>query len=88
MLLMCRQANEHTSFVFLEVDDRMTFVPLRLAHLVQKEGSELDKRTIRSSPLGKDRNHNRYWFFSKEGRIFVESNDSASWGYYSGKDEV
>ncbi|KAK7318379.1 hypothetical protein RJT34_03078 [Clitoria ternatea] len=49
---------------------------------------ELEKRFIRRSPLGKDRDHNRYWWFRRDGRIFVESCDSKEWGYYSSKEEL
>jgi hypothetical protein len=45
-------------------------------------------QSVRTSPLGKDRLYNRYWFFRREGRIFVESADSKEWGYYSTKEEV
>ncbi|TKY60491.1 vacuolar cation/proton exchanger 5 [Spatholobus suberectus] len=49
---------------------------------------EMEKRFIRSSPLGKDRDHNRYWWFRRDGRIFVENCDSKAWGYYSSKEEL
>ncbi|MED6168175.1 hypothetical protein PIB30_009392 [Stylosanthes scabra] len=49
---------------------------------------EMEKRPIRRSPLGKDRNYNRYWWFRRDGRIFVESSDSKEWGYYSSKEEL
>ncbi|KAF8411903.1 hypothetical protein HHK36_004461 [Tetracentron sinense] len=49
---------------------------------------EIEKRFIRTNPLGKDRNYSRYWFFRRDGRIFVESSDSKLWGYYSSKEEV
>ncbi|XVF58635.1 hypothetical protein PTKIN_Ptkin07bG0081800 [Pterospermum kingtungense] len=49
---------------------------------------EMEKRSIRTSPLGKDRNYNRYWWFRRDGRIFVESFDAKQWGYYSTKEEV
>lgn len=49
---------------------------------------EIEKRVIRTSPLGKDRDYNRYWFFRRDGRIFVESSDSVEWGYYSSKEEL
>ncbi|KAI5383965.1 uncharacterized protein LOC127105514 [Lathyrus oleraceus] len=49
---------------------------------------EMEKRTIRRSPLGKDRDYNRYWWFRRDGRIFVESCDSKEWGYYSTKEEL
>ncbi|KAL5174106.1 DDT domain-containing protein [Glycine soja] len=48
----------------------------------------MEKRFIRRSPLGKDRDHNRYWWFCRYGRIFVESCDSKNWGYYSSKEEL
>ncbi|KAE8669537.1 DDT domain-containing protein, putative isoform 3 [Hibiscus syriacus] len=31
--------------------------------------------------------YNRYWWFRRDGRIFVESCDSKQWGYYSAKEE-
>lgn len=49
---------------------------------------EIEKRFIRTSPLGKDRNHCRYWFFRRDGRIFVESADNTLWGYYQTKEEL
>ncbi|XVE83512.1 hypothetical protein DITRI_Ditri16bG0093500 [Diplodiscus trichospermus] len=49
---------------------------------------EMDKRSIRTNPLGKDRDYNRYWWFRRDGRIFVESSDAKQWGYYSSKEEV
>ncbi|PON83982.1 WSTF/Acf1/Cbp [Trema orientale] len=49
---------------------------------------EMEKRFVRTSPLGKDKHHNRYWWFRRDGRIFVESPDSKQWGYYSSKEEL
>ncbi|XP_027341484.1 DDT domain-containing protein DDB_G0282237-like [Abrus precatorius] len=49
---------------------------------------EMEKRFIRRSPLGKDRDYNRYWWFRRDGRIFVESCDFKEWGYYSSKEEL
>ncbi|KAL2241313.1 UNVERIFIED_CONTAM: hypothetical protein Sindi_0772500 [Sesamum indicum] len=49
---------------------------------------EIEKRFIRTSPLGKDKNYCRYWFFRRDGRIFVESSDSTQWGYYQTKEEL
>ncbi|OIW17803.1 hypothetical protein TanjilG_02431 [Lupinus angustifolius] len=49
---------------------------------------EMEKRLISRSPLGKDRDYNRYWWFPRDWRIFVESSDSKEWGYYSSKEEV
>ncbi|KAK7369561.1 hypothetical protein VNO80_11601 [Phaseolus coccineus] len=49
---------------------------------------EMEKRFVRRSPLGKDRDYNRYWWFRRDGRIFVESCDSKEWGYYSSKEEI
>ncbi|KAK4477747.1 hypothetical protein RD792_017008 [Penstemon davidsonii] len=49
---------------------------------------EIEKRIIRASPLGKDKNYCRYWFFRSNGRIFVESSDSTQWGYYRTKEEL
>uniref|UniRef100_A0A0D9W599 DDT domain-containing protein n=1 Tax=Leersia perrieri TaxID=77586 RepID=A0A0D9W599_9ORYZ len=51
-------------------------------------GTEMDKQSIQSSSLGKDRSYNRYWFFGDEGRLFVESADFKVWGYYSTKEEL
>lgn len=58
--------------------------------LLQHEQLERDqeKLVVLTTPLGKDRFHNRYWFFSREGRLFVESDDSSRWGYYAAKEEV
>ncbi|PKA66760.1 DNA mismatch repair protein MLH1 [Apostasia shenzhenica] len=49
---------------------------------------ESEKLSIRTNYLGKDRNYNRYWFFRREGRLFVEGLDSDKWGYYSTKEEL
>ncbi|KAJ4965770.1 hypothetical protein NE237_017619 [Protea cynaroides] len=49
---------------------------------------QMEKHFIRSNPLGKDRNYNRYWFFQSDGRVFVESSDSKLWGYYYTKEEL
>ncbi|XP_044481817.1 homeobox-DDT domain protein RLT1 isoform X3 [Mangifera indica] len=49
---------------------------------------EMEKRVISTNPLGKDRYYNRYWWFRRDGRIFVESSDSKQWGYYSSKEEL
>ncbi|XP_057972187.1 uncharacterized protein LOC131160480 isoform X3 [Malania oleifera] len=49
---------------------------------------EIEKRIVRTNPLGKDRHYNRYWFFRRDGRIFVESSDFKQWGYYSTKEEL
>lgn len=49
---------------------------------------ELEKLSIRTSSLGVDRNYNRYWFFRREGRLFIESSDSKQWGYYTTKEEL
>jgi hypothetical protein len=46
--------------------------------------------------LGKDRSHSKYWFFDVIdsalgfgcGRLFVESKDGSSWGYYHTRDQV
>ncbi|GAA0147644.1 hypothetical protein LIER_07295 [Lithospermum erythrorhizon] len=50
--------------------------------------SEIEKRYVCTHPLGKDRSHNRYWFFRRDGRIFVESSDFLKWGYYCTKGEL
>ncbi|KAI9114367.1 hypothetical protein K1719_014595 [Acacia pycnantha] len=49
---------------------------------------EMEKRFVRTSSLGKDRHYNRYWWFRRDGRIFVEGSDSKEWGYYSSKEEL
>ncbi|KAJ4908630.1 DDT domain-containing protein [Raphanus sativus] len=49
---------------------------------------EMEKIVIRTNPLGKDRNYNRYWWFRSSGRIFVEDSDCKEWGYYSSKEEL
>ncbi|XP_074292949.1 uncharacterized protein LOC141619826 [Silene latifolia] len=49
---------------------------------------ELEKRVIRTNSLGKDRDYNRYWFFRRDGRIFIESSDTKQWGFYSTKEEL
>lgn len=49
---------------------------------------EFDKYFVRRKPLGLDKDHNRYWYFPRESRLFVESEDSATWGYYQAKEEV
>ncbi|XP_024363483.1 uncharacterized protein [Physcomitrium patens] len=49
---------------------------------------EMDKLYVLTMPLGKDRFHNRFWFFNREGRLFVESEDSSRWGYYAAKEEL
>ncbi|KAK6923684.1 DDT domain [Dillenia turbinata] len=49
---------------------------------------EIEKCVIRTNPLGKDRHYNKYWFFLREGRIFIESSDSKQWGYYRTREEL
>lgn len=49
---------------------------------------EMEKIVIRTNPLGKDRDYNRYWWFRSNGRIFVEDSDSKEWSYYTSKEEV
>ncbi|CAD5331190.1 unnamed protein product [Arabidopsis thaliana] len=49
---------------------------------------EMEKIVIRTNPLGKDRDYNRYWWFRSNGRIFVENSDSEEWGYYTAKEEL
>lgn len=61
----------------------MLFVPQR-----EYFEREIEKWVISTNPLGKDRDHNRYWWFRRDGRIFIESSDSMQWGYYSLKEEV
>ncbi|KAK8934849.1 hypothetical protein KSP39_PZI014378 [Platanthera zijinensis] len=49
---------------------------------------EVEKLSIRTNCIGKDKDYNKYWFFRREGRLFVESFDSNDWGYYSTKEEL
>ncbi|KAJ6857987.1 DDT domain-containing protein [Populus alba x Populus x berolinensis] len=49
---------------------------------------EIEKRILHTNPLGKDRDYNRYWWFKRDGRMFVESSDSKLWGYYCCKEEI
>lgn len=49
---------------------------------------EMEKRFVRTNPLGKDRDYNRYWYFRKDSRVFVESCDHKEWGYYTTKTEL
>lgn len=49
---------------------------------------KMEKCFIRIDPLGKDRDHNRYWFFHREGRLFIESADHRQWGFYASKEEL
>ncbi|KAL5566356.1 hypothetical protein UlMin_029520 [Ulmus minor] len=49
---------------------------------------EMEKRLVCTNPLGKDRHYNRYWWFRRDWRIFVESADSKEWGFYSSKEEL
>ncbi|XWS44546.1 hypothetical protein CRYUN_Cryun15aG0055300 [Craigia yunnanensis] len=49
---------------------------------------EMEKRSVRTNSLGKDRDYNRYWWFRRDGKIYVESSDAKQWGYYSTKEEV
>ena len=66
------------------------FVHIFLSFLWQREffEREMEKRVICRNPLGKDRFYNRYLWFPRDGRIFIESSDSKEWGYYSSKEEV
>ncbi|KAK6923317.1 WSTF/Acf1/Cbp146 [Dillenia turbinata] len=49
---------------------------------------EIEKCVIRTNPLGNDRHYNKYWFFRREGRIFIESSDSKQWGYYGTREQL
>ncbi|KAK3211369.1 hypothetical protein Dsin_016075 [Dipteronia sinensis] len=49
---------------------------------------EMEKQIISTNSLGKDRDYNRYWWFRRDWRIFVESSDSEKWGYFSCKEEI
>ncbi|XP_076900697.1 uncharacterized protein LOC143554917 [Bidens hawaiensis] len=60
----------------------------RLVLLKEYLQREMEKIFVRTNPLGKDRDYNRYWYFRKEARIFVESCDNKQWGYYSYKPQL
>eukprot|EP00252_Welwitschia_mirabilis_P025586 TRINITY_DN8064_c0_g2_i1.p1 TRINITY_DN8064_c0_g2~~TRINITY_DN8064_c0_g2_i1.p1 ORF type:complete len:710 (+),score=191.92 TRINITY_DN8064_c0_g2_i1:161-2131(+) len=49
---------------------------------------EIEKRFIRTNSLGRDRDYCRYWFFRRDGRLFVENKESDHWSYYSAKEEL
>ncbi|KAL8130521.1 hypothetical protein V2J09_019676, partial [Rumex salicifolius] len=49
---------------------------------------EMEKRFVRTNSLGKDRDYNRYWFFRRDWRLFVESSDNEQWGYFSSREEL
>ncbi|KAJ8769191.1 hypothetical protein K2173_000966 [Erythroxylum novogranatense] len=70
--------------------DAKTDVPVRPGKDQRKEyyEREMEKRVLRTNPLGKDKCYSRYWWFRRDGRIFVESLDSKLWGYYSSKEEL
>uniref|UniRef100_A0A0A9D0T1 DDT domain-containing protein n=1 Tax=Arundo donax TaxID=35708 RepID=A0A0A9D0T1_ARUDO len=57
-------------------------------YLRRHQETETEQQSLQPNPLGKDRFYNRYWFFMREGRFFVESADSKEWGYYSTKEEL
>lgn len=54
----------------------------------EKFDLEMEKRFIRTDALGKDRHHNRYWFFRREGRLFIESEDHKEWSFYASNEEL
>ncbi|XP_024534608.1 DDT domain-containing protein DDB_G0282237 [Selaginella moellendorffii] len=53
----------------------------------QKEDADTSKCPLRNIYLGVDRDFNRYWFFPREPRIFIENEDSTKWSFYSDKEE-
>lgn len=56
---------------------------------LQKENFENEmEEKLRKNSLGNDRDYNRYLFFQRDGRLFIESSDSKNWGYYTTKEEV
>ncbi|KAG2399473.1 uncharacterized protein HKW66_Vig0080450 [Vigna angularis] len=51
-------------------------------------GKVYNRKESQKQPIGMDRYYNRYWWFYRDGRIFVESPESNEWGYYSSKGEL
>lgn len=49
---------------------------------------EMEKLQRWPNSLGKDRDYNTYWFFKRDGRLFVQSLDDKNWGFYSSKEEL
>lgn len=49
---------------------------------------EMEKLQRWPNSLGKDRDYNTYWFFKRDGRLFVQSLDNKNWGFYSSKEEL
>jgi hypothetical protein len=52
----------------------------------------LAEYTVRTNPLGLDRDLNRFWFFHGEGRLFIEQQPNADeppvWSFYSTKAQL
>ncbi|KAF6004364.1 hypothetical protein F1559_000887 [Cyanidiococcus yangmingshanensis] len=52
----------------------------------------LAEYTVRTTPLGLDRDLNRFWFFHGEGRLFIEQQPNADeppvWSYYTTKAQL
>lgn len=72
----------------MDVDKKETNDSTNIEQRKEYLEREMEKRFTRTNPLGKDRDYNRYWFFRKDSRIFVESCDHKQWGYYSTKTEL
>lgn len=65
-------------------EDKISIDEQKIKHIAR----EIENSSIRTNCIGKDRNYNRYWFFRREGRLFVETFDFKGWGYYSTKEEL
>lgn len=58
----------------------------------EQMAAALSEYSVRTTPLGLDRDLNRYWFFHGEGRLFIEKQPNADeppvWSYYASKSQV
>ena len=71
-----------------------------LQHQLRKERDTYDEQmknalaeySVRTGAMGLDRDHNRYWFFHGEGRLFIEQQpsdtDKPTWSYYATKADL
>eukprot|EP00850_Spirogloea_muscicola_P017835 SM000157S02065 [mRNA] locus=s157:76582:79639:+ [translate_table: standard] len=49
---------------------------------------ELERCKIRTEALGWDRSFSRYWFFARDGRLWVERAAVDEWAYFSSSEQV